>query len=137
MISAERERIACGELDWRRVKRLGFADVQLARFLETPEREVRATRFAAGVRATYKTVDTCAAEFAAHTPYHYSTAEALDIRGSLNVQCAVDGDHVYVIEANPRTSRTVLFASKATGMSLGWLARAASQIGRASCRERV
>jgi carbamoyl-phosphate synthase large subunit len=78
MISTERERIACGALDWRRVKRLGFADAQLAHLLEVPEREVRATRLAAGVRATFKTVDTCAAEFDAHTPYHYSTWEDID-----------------------------------------------------------
>src|SRR5438874_8497862 len=36
-------------------------------------RSVRSARFAAGVRVTYKTVDTCAAEFEARTPYHYGT----------------------------------------------------------------
>src|SRR5579875_3298317 len=39
------------------------------------EATVRAARLAAGVQATFKTVDTCAAEFAARTPYHYSTYE--------------------------------------------------------------
>ena len=39
---------------------------------------VRAARLAAGVRVTYKTVDTCAAEFAAFTPYHYGTYEDED-----------------------------------------------------------
>ena len=43
-----------------------------------PEAEVRAARLAAGVRATFKTVDTCAAEFEAATPYHYSTYEDED-----------------------------------------------------------
>jgi carbamoyl-phosphate synthase large subunit len=47
---------------------------------------------------------------------------AAEIRGLLNVQYAVDGDHVYVLEANPRASRTVPFASKATGVPLGRLA---------------
>ena len=50
---------------WRRAKRLGFADAQLAWLWSVPEAEVRAARLAAGVRATFKTVDTCAAEFEA------------------------------------------------------------------------
>ncbi|MBV9312972.1 MAG: carbamoyl-phosphate synthase large subunit [Pseudonocardia sp.] len=78
MISAERAMITRGALDWRRAKRLGFADAQLAYLLKMPERKVRATRLAAGVRATFKTVDTCAAEFDAHTPYYYSTWEDTD-----------------------------------------------------------
>ena len=60
---------------WRWAKRLGFGDGQLADFWnETPEL-VRAVRHAAGVDVTYKTVDTCGAEFAATTPYHYGTYE--------------------------------------------------------------
>ncbi len=61
--------------DWKRAKRLGFSDVQLAYQWSRSEDEVRAAREAAGVIPTYKTVDTCAAEFAAETPYHYSTYE--------------------------------------------------------------
>ena len=60
---------------WRRAKRLGFSDVQLAFLLGSSEREVRAARKAAGVITTFKTVDTCSAEFDAKTPYHYSTYE--------------------------------------------------------------
>ncbi|MBO0748670.1 MAG: carbamoyl-phosphate synthase large subunit, partial [Acidimicrobiaceae bacterium] len=63
---------------WRRAKRLGFADAQLAYLWGIGEADVRAARLAAGVRATMKTVDTCAAEFEAHTPYHYSTYEDTD-----------------------------------------------------------
>jgi len=63
---------------WRRAKRLGFADAQLAWLWDVPELDVRAARLAAGVRPTYKTVDTCAAEFEASTPYHYSTWEDED-----------------------------------------------------------
>ncbi|MFZ6002737.1 MAG: carbamoyl-phosphate synthase large subunit [Actinomycetota bacterium] len=63
---------------WRRAKRLGFADAQLAWLWSVPEDEVRSRRLAAGVRATFKTVDTCAAEFEAQTPYHYSTYEDED-----------------------------------------------------------
>ena len=60
---------------WRRAKRLGFSDAQLGHLWDTDERVVRAARQARGVEPTYKTVDTCAAEFAAATPYHYSTWE--------------------------------------------------------------
>jgi carbamoyl-phosphate synthase large subunit len=61
--------------EWRRAKRLGFSDGQLAWLWGVDEAAVRRIRLAAGVRATMKTVDTCAAEFEAHTPYHYSTYE--------------------------------------------------------------
>jgi carbamoyl-phosphate synthase large subunit len=79
---------------WRAVKRLGFSDAQIAYLLSgaagagateaavseeaVSEEEVRAARLSAGVRATFKTVDTCGAEFEAHTPYHYSTYEDED-----------------------------------------------------------
>jgi carbamoyl-phosphate synthase large subunit len=63
---------------WRRAKRLGFSDAQLAWLWGVPEGEVRDARHAAGVVATFKTVDTCAAEFEAETPYHYSTYEDVD-----------------------------------------------------------
>ncbi|HEY2812106.1 MAG TPA: carbamoyl-phosphate synthase large subunit [Acidimicrobiales bacterium] len=64
--------------DWRRAKRLGFGDAQLAWLWSESEDDVRAARLAAGVQVTYKTVDTCASEFAAETPYHYSTYEDED-----------------------------------------------------------
>jgi carbamoyl-phosphate synthase large subunit len=63
---------------WRRAKRLGFADAQLAWLWSVPQAEVRDRRLEAGVRVTFKTVDTCAAEFEAKTPYHYSTYEDED-----------------------------------------------------------
>ena len=49
-------------------------------------------------------------------------AEDLDVKGLINVQYAVKGDEVYVIEANPRASRTVPFVSKATGIPLAKIA---------------
>ncbi len=64
--------------DWRRAKRLGFADAQLAYLWDVEEDAVRAARLARGVRATFKTVDTCGAEFEADTPYHYATWEDED-----------------------------------------------------------
>jgi len=63
---------------WKRAKQLGFADAQLAWLWGTDEAEVRTARLEAGVRATFKTVDTCAAEFDARTPYHYSAYEDED-----------------------------------------------------------
>ncbi len=56
----------------RQVKRHGFSDRQIAQLRGVAEPDVRAHRQSLGVRPVYKTVDTCAAEFAATTPYHYS-----------------------------------------------------------------
>jgi carbamoyl-phosphate synthase large subunit len=63
----------------RRAKRHGLSDEQIAQLRTSTgsetmtEADVRAVRWATGVRPVYKTVDTCAAEFAARTPYHYSS----------------------------------------------------------------
>jgi carbamoyl-phosphate synthase large subunit len=83
-IVEERDRLAAIGLDsmtradWRHAKRLGFGDAQLAYLFDATVDAVRAARLGAGVRVTYKTVDTCAAEFAAFTPYHYGTFEDED-----------------------------------------------------------
>ena len=63
---------------WRRAKQLGFSDAQLAYLMQVDESDIRSARLAQGVAATFKTVDTCAAEFDAITPYHYSTYEDED-----------------------------------------------------------
>ena len=62
----------------RMAKQAGFADRQLAVMLDSTELEVRAERKRRGIIATYKSVDTCAAEFEAQTPYFYSTWEHED-----------------------------------------------------------
>ena len=62
----------------RRAKQMGFSDVRLGRLLGVSEDAVRAERERLGVIPVYKTVDTCAAEFVAHTPYLYSTYEGED-----------------------------------------------------------
>src|SRR5580765_3391433 len=62
----------------RRAKQMGFADRRLAELCGTTEALVRRARLAAGIAATFKMVDTCAAEFEAHTPYLYSTYEEED-----------------------------------------------------------
>ncbi|MEM8865674.1 MAG: carbamoyl-phosphate synthase large subunit [Planctomycetota bacterium] len=62
----------------RTAKRFGFSDRQLATIFGCGELEVRKERLDRGIRATYKSVDTCAAEFEAYTPYFYSTYEDED-----------------------------------------------------------
>jgi len=57
----------------RRGKRMGFSDLQIARLRNTSEDEIRAYRQKSEIRPVYKTVDTCAGEFEAYTPYHYSS----------------------------------------------------------------
>jgi carbamoyl-phosphate synthase large subunit len=62
----------------RRAKQMGFADRRIGELTGTTEDEVRQARGRAGIRPVYKMVDTCAAEFVAHTPYLYSTYEEED-----------------------------------------------------------
>jgi len=57
----------------REAKRHGFSDAQIGRIRGISEEAVRQIRWAYGLHPVYKTVDTCAAEFAARTPYHYSS----------------------------------------------------------------
>jgi carbamoyl-phosphate synthase large subunit len=62
----------------RAAKRHGFSDVQIAAIRGLTEQDVRDLRGALDVHPVYKTVDTCAAEFAAQTPYHYSSYDEED-----------------------------------------------------------
>ena len=59
--------------DFRRTKKFGFSDRQLAHLTGSTEAAIRTQRKAAGIVPTYRLVDTCAAEFEAYTPYYYST----------------------------------------------------------------
>jgi carbamoyl-phosphate synthase large subunit len=80
---------------WRRAKRLGFGDAQLAYLWKVDAAEVRRRREAAGVIVTFKTVDTCGAEFDADTPYHYSTYEdESEVRSS-------DGRKIVILGSGP------------------------------------
>ena len=67
------ESVAGDEL--RQLKRAGFSDLRLAKLFSTDQTAVRNRRHALGIRPVYKRVDTCAAEFATHTAYMYSTYE--------------------------------------------------------------
>jgi carbamoyl-phosphate synthase large subunit len=62
----------------RRAKENGFSDAQLAYWWDCSQMEVRVRRKGMGIVATFKQVDTCAAEFEAYTPYYYSTYEQED-----------------------------------------------------------
>ena len=76
LLDAERDYAALPEVDaeaLRAMKRMGFGDVQLAKLRGETEQEVRARRWAMGIRPVYKMVDTCAGEFPSNTPYLYST----------------------------------------------------------------
>jgi carbamoyl-phosphate synthase large subunit len=76
-------------------KRMGFSDRQIADLRGLGEDEVRDIRHALGVRPVYKTVDTCAAEFAARTPYHYSAYdEETEVEPS-------DRDKVVILGSGP------------------------------------
>ncbi|HEX7001474.1 MAG TPA: carbamoyl-phosphate synthase large subunit [Trueperaceae bacterium] len=81
VVQAEAEVRAAGEPAawswelWREVKRLGFSDADVASLTGTPVTEVRRLRLVKQQAPVYKTVDTCAAEFEAYTPYLYSTYE--------------------------------------------------------------
>jgi carbamoyl-phosphate synthase large subunit len=68
--------VAAPELE--RAKRIGLSDRRIARLTSSAEHEVRSRRMTLGVRPVFKTVDTCAGEFPAGTPYHYSAYEERD-----------------------------------------------------------
>jgi carbamoyl-phosphate synthase large subunit len=82
IVEAERRDLAPGPLAdaarLRAAKAMGFSDVRVATLTGTGEDEVRAARAEAGIAAVYKRVDTCGAEFEAHTPYLYSSFDAED-----------------------------------------------------------
>ncbi len=85
LLAESEERIAAAGRDGpidadllRAAKRDGFSDAQIAALTGGEEAEVRRVRTEKGVRAVYKLVDTCAAEFEAYTPYFYSTYERED-----------------------------------------------------------
>ena len=61
------------ELSIRKAKKHGFSDAQLASIRKMSEEEFRSLRHSFGIRPIFKTVDTCAGEFPALTPYHYSS----------------------------------------------------------------
>ncbi|MER6046557.1 carbamoyl-phosphate synthase large subunit [Streptomyces sp. NPDC001793] len=86
----------------RRAKRAGLSDEQIAALRQefVGEDAVRALRHRLGVRPVFKTVDTCAAEFAATTPYHYSAYE-LDPNAECEVAAQSDRPKVIILGSGP------------------------------------
>jgi len=69
-----------GDLDYEKLlqaKKMGYSDVQLAYLCKSTDNDIRKLRKELGINAVFKTVDTCAAEFEASTPYYYSTYESV------------------------------------------------------------
>ena len=90
------------EAEWRAIKAEGFADARIGELTGKTERAVRKARRKAGVRPVYKRVDTCAAEFAAKTPYMYSTYEAPSFGGKAQCEARVsDRDKVIILGGGP------------------------------------
>jgi carbamoyl-phosphate synthase large subunit len=91
----------------RKAKEYGFSDRRLARLFTTTEEAVRKARYDLGIIPVFKTVDTCAAEFEAHTPYLYSTYEKpfYQIQGS---GAGVQGPGKAECEANPTARKKVV-----------------------------
>jgi carbamoyl-phosphate synthase large subunit len=82
-LTPESAKMAELDQEFRRYKKLGFSDRQLAHSTGEEEKAIRGRRIAAGVLPTYRLVDTCAAEFEAYTPYFYSTyGDENEIRSS-------------------------------------------------------
>jgi carbamoyl-phosphate synthase large subunit len=86
----------------RRAKRAGLSDRQLAALRPefAGEDGVRTLRHRLGVRPVYKTVDTCAAEFAARTPYHYSAYES-DPDAETEVEAQTEKPKVLILGSGP------------------------------------
>jgi len=83
LVEFEKSFEGCGlkGLDYKKIreaKRFGYSDRQLAHLCKCKESEIRTLRKKLGIISTFKTVDTCAAEFEAYTPYYYSTYESED-----------------------------------------------------------
>ena len=90
-----RAAVTLDEPTLRRAKRHGFSDLQIARLRGLGEADVRRARHGLGIRPVYKTVDTCAAEFAALTPYHYSSYD------EENEAIPSDRDKVIILGSGP------------------------------------
>jgi carbamoyl-phosphate synthase large subunit len=90
-------------------KKYGFSDRRLAQLLKVQEADIRNLRKQSNVRAVYKMVDTCAAEFAAFTPYMYSTYEVPFYRiQGVEDSRAQDSTPTVQCEANPGSRKKVI-----------------------------
>ena len=87
---------------WRAIKSEGFSDERIGELTGKSEKTVRKARRKADVRPVYKRVDTCAAEFAAKTPYMYSTYEMPSFDGKVEDESRVsDKKKVIILGGGP------------------------------------
>ncbi|MCC2659790.1 MAG: carB [Arthrobacter sp.] len=113
-ISAEiRQSSALTQDMLQRAKRHGFSDEQIGALTHNSEAVVRGVRQALGIRPVYKTVDTCAAEFAAYTPYHYSGPNRIGQGIEFDYSCVhasmalrKAGYETVMVNCNPETVST-------------------------------
>jgi carbamoyl-phosphate synthase large subunit len=91
----------------RQAKEMGFSDRRIAKLTNTTEDAVRKARLELGIVPVFKTVDTCAAEFEAHTPYLYSTYEK-PFYAIGNQVPGVRGQEKAECEANPTGRKKVI-----------------------------
>ena len=101
----------------RQAKEFGFSDRRLAQLLTTTEEAVRTARVTLGIIPVYKTVDTCAAEFEAHTPYLYSTYEKPFFR-SAGPGAAPAAQAQAESESGPTDRRKIVILGGASGRVL-------------------
>ena len=93
-------------------KQHGFSDLQIAQLTNSTETQVRQDRHKLNIRPVYKTVDTCAAEFEAKTPYHYSSYDQeTEVTKS-------NKDKVIILGSGPKTESTPLKRPKGSTASL-------------------
>ncbi|MGB0927245.1 MAG: carbamoyl-phosphate synthase large subunit [Pikeienuella sp.] len=95
------EGVPATEWRMRQIKMMGFSDARIATLTKTTEAEVRAQRLSLGVKAVFKRIDTCAAEFEAQTPYMYSTYES-DAMGTVECEARPsDREKVIILGGGP------------------------------------
>ncbi|MHA3976238.1 carbamoyl-phosphate synthase large subunit [Halovulum sp. GXIMD14794] len=96
-----RDGLPLNEKGLRQLKMMGFTDARLAKLTGRDEDQVRRARTNLGVRAVFKRIDTCAAEFEAQTPYMYSTYEA-DAQGFVECESRpTDAKKVVILGGGP------------------------------------
>ena len=85
----------------RDVKAMGFSDARMAELTDSDEDSVRAARHKLGVRPSFRQIDTCAAEFAASTPYLYSSYDAPSPLGGQNEEQPSDRKKAVILGGGP------------------------------------
>ena len=86
---------------FQRLKQMGFSDVRLAQLTNGKESKVAAARRALGITPVFKRIDTCAGEFASHTPYMYSTYEGNGITATQCESAPTDKKKIVILGGGP------------------------------------